>query len=181
MPWVGIAIFLFGPAASGDQGPPTFVYAIFGSIFVFFNVFALNMVLQYRRTGPWRDYLFGERMYVLAVADREVPPRLAGLRRNPPSQLIWRNGSCRRPSTDPCAAPPTPRDARPNRIRTPGRVCEADGCTTRLSIYNRVSRCSLHEERRTYIVRGRRRPRSPQINTAKGVVDTSDFTSTGSV
>jgi hypothetical protein len=64
VPWVAIAIYLFGPAPTGDQGPPTFVYAIFGSIFVFFNVFALNMVLQYRRTGPWRSYLFGERMYV---------------------------------------------------------------------------------------------------------------------
>jgi heliorhodopsin len=32
---------------------------------VFFNVFALNMVLQYRRVGRWRDYLYGERMYML--------------------------------------------------------------------------------------------------------------------
>jgi len=23
------------------------------------------MVLQYKKVGPWRDYLFGERMYVL--------------------------------------------------------------------------------------------------------------------
>ena len=73
-----------------------------------------------------------------------------------------------------------PTRTRPNRARAPGRVCEAEKCTTRLSIYNRVARCSLHEERRTYIVRGRRRPRSPQIKNAKGVIDTSDFTRTGS-
>ena len=35
------------------------------SLFLFFNVFALNMWLQYRRIGPWRDYLFGESVYVL--------------------------------------------------------------------------------------------------------------------
>jgi hypothetical protein len=23
------------------------------------------MLLQYKKVGPWRDYLFGERMYVL--------------------------------------------------------------------------------------------------------------------
>jgi hypothetical protein len=23
------------------------------------------MVLQYRKIGPWRDYLFGERVYIL--------------------------------------------------------------------------------------------------------------------
>jgi hypothetical protein len=27
--------------------------------------FAVNMWLQYRRVGRWRDYLFGERVYVL--------------------------------------------------------------------------------------------------------------------
>ena len=40
------------------------MYAIFVSIFIFFNVFALNMILQYRRTGPWGDYLYGERAYI---------------------------------------------------------------------------------------------------------------------
>ncbi len=63
-PWIAIAIYLFGPVASSDQGPPTFVYAIFGSIFIFFNVFALNMDLQYRRVGRWSDYLYGERAFI---------------------------------------------------------------------------------------------------------------------
>jgi hypothetical protein len=38
---------------------------IFGSIFVFFNVFAINMILQYKKVGRWRDYLFGERVYII--------------------------------------------------------------------------------------------------------------------
>ena len=64
MPWVVIGIYLFG-AGNGDGGPPGFVYGIFGSIFVFFNVFAINMVFQYKKIGPWHDYLFGERVYIL--------------------------------------------------------------------------------------------------------------------
>jgi Heliorhodopsin len=58
------AVYLAG-AGLGRVSPPTFVYAIYGSIFAFFNVFALNMALQYRRVGPWRDHLFGQRVYIL--------------------------------------------------------------------------------------------------------------------
>jgi len=43
---------------------PSFVYGIIASIFVFFNIFAVNMFLQYKKVGPWRDYLFGERVYI---------------------------------------------------------------------------------------------------------------------
>jgi heliorhodopsin len=32
---------------------------------VFYNVFAVNMLLQYRRLGRWRDYLYGERAYMV--------------------------------------------------------------------------------------------------------------------
>ena len=60
VPWIAVAIYL-----AGAQDPPGFVYGIFASLFVFFNVFALNMVLQYRRIGRWRDYLYGERVYML--------------------------------------------------------------------------------------------------------------------
>jgi hypothetical protein len=60
VPWIAIAVYLIG-----SDDPPGFVYAIFASLFVFFNVFAVNMWLQYRRMGPWRDYLFGERVYML--------------------------------------------------------------------------------------------------------------------
>ena len=64
VPWIAIFVYLIG-SGSGEGGPPGFVYGIFASIFVFFNAFAINMVLQYRKVGPWRDYLFGERMYVI--------------------------------------------------------------------------------------------------------------------
>lgn len=64
IPWVVIALHLFG-AGEGENKAPDFVYWIFFSIFLFFNVFAFNMVLQYKRVGKWQDYLFGEKVYIL--------------------------------------------------------------------------------------------------------------------
>lgn len=65
VPWVAIAIYFFGSLATAEDAVPTFVYFILPTLFVFFFSFALNMVLQYKKVGPWRDYLFGERVYVL--------------------------------------------------------------------------------------------------------------------
>lgn len=64
IPWVVVALYLFG-SGEGEYGPPDFVYWIFFSIFLFFNTFAVNMVLQYKKVGKWRDYLWGERVYIL--------------------------------------------------------------------------------------------------------------------
>lgn len=62
VPWIVIADYLWGPGASDLT--PTFVYWIFVSMFLFFNSFAVNQVLQYKRVGKWKDYLFGEAAYV---------------------------------------------------------------------------------------------------------------------
>ena len=59
-PWIAIAVQILG-----SETVPGFVYGICGSLFVFFNIFALNQWLQYRATGRWRDYLFGERVYIV--------------------------------------------------------------------------------------------------------------------
>jgi len=64
-PWIAIAIYFFGSLAQAEEGVPTFVYIILPTLFVFFFSFALNMVLQYKKIGPWRDYLVGERVYIL--------------------------------------------------------------------------------------------------------------------
>jgi len=64
VPWVAIAISLLG-AGGGDGGPPDFVYGIYVSIAIFFNCFAINMILQYKKVWKWRNYLFGEWMYVV--------------------------------------------------------------------------------------------------------------------
>ena len=59
------------PSSPGSTAePPAFVYAIFVSLFVFFNIFALNMWLQYRRVNRWKSYLFGERAYFMLSLSR---------------------------------------------------------------------------------------------------------------
>jgi hypothetical protein len=64
VPWVAIGISL-GSAQSEGDGVPGFVYGIFVSLFVLFNCFALNQLLQYRRRGRFADYLYGERVYLV--------------------------------------------------------------------------------------------------------------------
>lgn len=63
IPWIAIAWYLFSPGF--DANPPGFVYGIFFSLFAFFNVFAIVMILQYKKVGRWADYEFGESTYVL--------------------------------------------------------------------------------------------------------------------
>jgi hypothetical protein len=64
VPWLVVAGYLALGAHMGSKAP-TFVYWIFVSIFIFFSCFAVNMVLQYKKVGPWKDYLYGERMYII--------------------------------------------------------------------------------------------------------------------
>ncbi len=60
-PWLAIVAYIF----TGDTRPPGFVYGIIVTIFVLFNSFAVNQWLQYRGVGRWRDYLAGERTYIV--------------------------------------------------------------------------------------------------------------------
>ncbi len=62
-PW--IAIFFYMTGAGGDITPPWFVWAIIGTYFVAFNTFPINMILQYKKVGKWKDYLYGERTYIV--------------------------------------------------------------------------------------------------------------------
>lgn len=65
VPWIVIFLYFMGAVSSVGAKPPPFVYAIVPTLFVFFNIFAINMVLQYKKVGPWKDYLFGERVYII--------------------------------------------------------------------------------------------------------------------
>jgi hypothetical protein len=65
VPWIVIVLYFLGSLSSSDAKPPAFVYAIVPTLFVFFNIFAVNMVLQYKKVGRWKDYLFGERVYII--------------------------------------------------------------------------------------------------------------------
>ncbi len=63
-PWVIIFDNLININTAGRE-VPTFVYVAFAMYFIFFNSFAVNMFLQYKKVGPWKDYLYGERWYQL--------------------------------------------------------------------------------------------------------------------
>ncbi len=65
VPWIVFGIYVYGASQFGGGNIPDFVYWIYVSIFLFFNSFAINMILQYKKVGPWKDYLFGEKVYVI--------------------------------------------------------------------------------------------------------------------
>jgi hypothetical protein len=70
-PWIVILLYMFG-SGNFDQ-TPWFVWAIVGTYFVAFNSFPINMILQYKRIGKWKDYLYGERTYiVLSLAAKSI-------------------------------------------------------------------------------------------------------------
>ena len=63
IPWIVVIMYAFGN--SDPSQVPWFVYAIFGSYLVFFNLFPINMILQYKKVGKWSNYLYGERTYIV--------------------------------------------------------------------------------------------------------------------
>lgn len=46
---------------------------------------------------------------------------------------------------------------RPNRTYASGRVCDHEGCETRISVYNKARHCWAHAPLRFPLVRGERR------------------------
>jgi hypothetical protein len=65
VPWVVLFAYFIAAIMSTGTEPPAFVYSILFIYFAVFNVFALNMILQYKGVGRWRDYLYGERVYII--------------------------------------------------------------------------------------------------------------------
>jgi hypothetical protein len=65
IPWVVMIWYFFAALSSSTTAIPTFVHFILGILFVFFFSFALNMWLQYKKIGPWKSYLFGEKVYMI--------------------------------------------------------------------------------------------------------------------
>jgi len=62
-PWAAILLYMFGTGNFGQV--PWFVWAIVGMYFVMFCTFPVNMILQYKKVGKWKDYLYGERTYIV--------------------------------------------------------------------------------------------------------------------
>ncbi len=64
-PWIVIVLYMTGSSAEVTAQTPWFVWAIVATYFVAFNTFPINMVMQYLGKGKWKDYLYGERVYIV--------------------------------------------------------------------------------------------------------------------
>jgi len=62
-PWVVILIYMLGN--DNLDMVPWFVWAIVVTYFIAFNTFPINMILQYKKVGKWRNYIYGERAYII--------------------------------------------------------------------------------------------------------------------
>ena len=74
IPWVVMSVYFFtsldrlGSLEALPQDVKNVlktVKFIFPILFIFFNCFAINMVLQYKQLGWWKNYLFGEKTYII--------------------------------------------------------------------------------------------------------------------
>ncbi len=54
-----------GPNGGSLEDFKPVLIAIYVSLFISFNIFAINMVLQRMQIGRWKDYLHGERSYMI--------------------------------------------------------------------------------------------------------------------
>jgi len=63
--WVVIFAYFIAAVSSVAEEVPTFVYFILFIYLILFNIFAINMVMQYKGVGSWKDYLYGERVYII--------------------------------------------------------------------------------------------------------------------
>ena len=74
IPWIVMGVYFFTSLSRLGDIPELpdrvkdilkLVRIIFPALFVFFNLFAINMFLQYKKIGPWKSYLFGEKSYIV--------------------------------------------------------------------------------------------------------------------
>ena len=67
-PWIAIWVNVIGASTV-----PGFVYGIVVAELIFFFSFGLNQWLQYRGVGKWRNYVYGEKVYlVLSLVAKSV-------------------------------------------------------------------------------------------------------------
>jgi len=64
-PWIVIAAYFIAALGSTETNPPAFVYLALLIYFIMFNTFSVNMLLQYKGIGKWKDYLYGEKVYII--------------------------------------------------------------------------------------------------------------------
>ncbi len=65
VPWLIVLIAVIAPGSPSSATPPAFVYGIVVTIFLLFNSFAFVQYKQYKAAGKWRNYVRGERVYII--------------------------------------------------------------------------------------------------------------------
>jgi hypothetical protein len=65
VPWIMGGLYFWVSTSNIADSIP--VYAQFGFLltFLFFNSFAINMWLQYKKVGKWKNYAYGEKAYIV--------------------------------------------------------------------------------------------------------------------
>jgi len=65
VPWIMGGLYFWVSTNNISDSIP--VYAQFGFLltFIFFNTFAINMFLQYKKIGKWKVYAYGEKAYIV--------------------------------------------------------------------------------------------------------------------
>lgn len=65
VPWIMGGLYFYVSTSNIADAIPA--YAQFGFLltFLFFNSFAINMWLQYKKVGKWKDYAYGEKSYIV--------------------------------------------------------------------------------------------------------------------
>ncbi len=60
-----IILYFLGAEVQSPEALPEFVIFIVLSMLAFWIRFPINMILQYKKVGKWKDYLYGERAYII--------------------------------------------------------------------------------------------------------------------
>jgi energy-coupling factor transporter transmembrane protein EcfT len=89
VPWLIIFLYTLQPGSESAAEVPGFVYGIIVALFIFFNTFAFNQAFQYKKVGPWKNYLYGEAAYITLSLVAKINPCLAGILRSHHSGDCW--------------------------------------------------------------------------------------------
>ena len=65
VPWIMGGLYFYVSTSNIDDAIPAYAQLGFLLTFLFFNSFAINMFLQYKKVGKWKDYAYGEKAYIV--------------------------------------------------------------------------------------------------------------------
>lgn len=64
LPWLALLLYVMGPGSTDENRPAVFVFSLVLTVFVTAGAFAANQLLLRFRVGRWRDFAFGEGLYI---------------------------------------------------------------------------------------------------------------------